>query len=73
MPDGDIFFDVKIYNTADIINLGSRERSDKWAANLRLRVSPDDPLWKELKKLCAEAKKRFSKEAMYYGDKVGSQ
>lgn len=67
--DGDFFFDVRVFNTADIINLDTRQRPDQASAHLRLQVDPSDPLWITIKKIFKEGKTRFQKEAVFYANK----
>ncbi|XP_063825229.1 uncharacterized protein LOC135074776 [Ostrinia nubilalis] len=69
VEEGEIFFDVKVFNNCDIIDLDPRQRAEKWTAQLRLRVKPNDPLWVQLKKIARDAKRRFHKDPIFYKNK----
>lgn len=67
--EGEFFFELRAYNTADIINLPYKQRFDKAAGVLRLQVQRNDPTWRMVKNLFDEGKPKFKSEAVFYQDR----
>lgn len=66
--EGEFFFDVRVYNVCDIRDVDPRVRIEKACAHLRMQVQPNDTNWDLIKQVFKNSKKKFVKQAVFYGD-----
>lgn len=67
--NGDVFVDLKIYNTRDIVNVEPKDRWERALVSLKYQGEADSPELAHLKKVVKLCKGKFKNEGIFFADK----